>query len=69
MIDRPETLARLDRSGSAAFAWFGDLRRPQTPALGFTPAQARAKGQALVDSFLAALAFTLRVLSGGRKGK
>ena len=29
---------------------FGDLRHPQTPALGFTPAQARAKGQALMDS-------------------
>ena len=24
---------------------FGDLRRPQTPAPGFTPAQTRAKGQ------------------------
>jgi hypothetical protein len=26
------------------------LRRPQTPALGFTPAHARARGQDLMDS-------------------
>ena len=40
-------------AGSQRFSRFsvvGDFRRPQTPALGFTPAQTRAKGQALMDS-------------------
>jgi hypothetical protein len=38
------------RQRFSRFSVVGDLRRPQTPALGFTPAQARAKGQGLMDS-------------------
>jgi len=45
-------------------SWTRDgSRRPQAPAPGFTPAQARAKGLRPLDSFSAALAFTLRALS------
>jgi hypothetical protein len=49
--DRPEPFTRLDWKRFSRFSAVGDLRRPQAPALGFTPAQARAKGQALWTPF------------------
>jgi len=56
-------------SGSAVFV-VGDLRRPQTPAPGLTPAQTRARGQALMDSNSArAGLFRFARLSDWRKGK
>jgi len=49
-IDRPERLTRLDWQRFSRFFVVGDLRRPQTLAPGLTPAQTRARGQALMDS-------------------
>ena len=40
-------------NGSADLEFVGDLRRPQAPALGFTPAQAHAKGLDLMNSISA----------------
>jgi hypothetical protein len=44
-------------------------RARRRPGLGLTPAQTRARGQALWTPFPAALALTLRALSSRRKGK
>ena len=52
-IDRPERLTRLDWQRFSRFFVVGDLRRPQTLAPGLTPAQTRARGQALMDSISA----------------
>jgi hypothetical protein len=46
----PETPTRPDWQRFGRFSVVGDLRRPQTPAPGLTPAQTRARGQALMDS-------------------
>ena len=52
-IDRPERLTRLDWQRFSRLFFVGDLRRPQTLAPGLTPAQTRARGQALMDSISA----------------
>jgi hypothetical protein len=52
-IDRPERLTRLAWQRFSRFFVVGDLRRPQTLAPGLTPAQTRARGQALMDSISA----------------
>jgi len=64
----PQTLTRLDWQRFSRFFGRWGLP-PQTPALGFTPAQTRAKEQALWTPIPLALAFTLpRRLSTSWKG-
>ena len=65
----PETLTWLHRQRFSRFSVVGDLRRPQTPAPGLTPAQTRARGQALMDSNSARAGFFApRRLSTSWKG-
>src|ERR1017187_5611796 len=59
-IDRPEKLTRLDCQRFSRFSVVGDLRRPQTPAPGLTPAQTRARDFASGLRCPLALAFSLR---------
>ena len=59
-LTAPQPLTRLDWQRFSRFLAIGDSRRPQTPALGLTPAQPRAKGQALWTPVPLALAFPLR---------
>ena len=69
-MSAPEQSSGCTGNGSAAFFAIGDLRRPQTPAPGLTPAQTRARGQALMDSNSArAGLYAPRRLSARRKGK
>jgi len=69
MIDRPETFPRLDRKGSAAFAWLGTYAVPKPRRWASRQPKPRQRANALMDSIPLALAFTLRALFDTRKEK
>jgi hypothetical protein len=69
-LTAPGTRTRLDLPQfSSFFLRLGTIAVPKPPALGFTPAQARAKGHALMDSTLARAGLdAVAPFPAGRKG-